>query len=63
VVISTIVEAGLTSGAILIPSSSNTTLGAGFSVPLGTDDGVKVVSTGTHTTATGITFTITYKQA
>lgn len=63
VVASTIAEAGLVSGAVLKPTSANTTLGAGFSVPLGTSDGLQVAATGTHTTATGITFTLTYNQA
>lgn len=62
VVVSTIAEAALASGAINKPTTANNVLGVGFSAPLGTSDGVKVVSTGTHTTATGITFTFTYQQ-
>lgn len=62
VVVSTIAEAGLVSGAVLVPSSANTTLGAGFGAQLGTADGFQVVSTGTHTTTTGITFTLTFTQ-
>ncbi len=63
VVVSTIAEAGLTSGSILTPGSANTTLGAGFGIAMGAGDGLKVVSTGTQAVGTSITFTITYKQA
>lgn len=63
VVVSTIAEAGLTNGAILTPGSANTTLGAGYSQPLGSGDSLRVVSTGTQTTATKIDFTFTYLQA
>lgn len=56
--------AALTTGAVLIPGSANTTLGAGFAVPLGADDGLRVVNTGSAaTTGTSIQFTVTYKQA
>lgn len=63
VVASTIAEAGLVTTAILKPTSANTTLGAGFSVPLGSGDGLQLVSTGTHTTTTGLTLTLNYTQA
>lgn len=63
VVASTVAEAGLVTTAVLGPFSANTTLGAGFGIALGSGDGLKVVSTGTHTTATGITFTLDYIQA
>lgn len=63
VVVSTIAEAGLTNGAILMPGSANTTLGAGFAAQLGASDGLQVVSTGTQTTATKIDFTINFTQA
>lgn len=64
VLVSTIAEAGLTTGAVLLPSSANTTLGAGYSVPLGSGDGLQVVNSGSaQTGGTSITFTITYQQA
>lgn len=63
VVASTIAEAALTTGAILKPASANTTLGAGFSVPLGVGDGVKVANSGSaQTGGTSIQFTILYTQ-
>jgi hypothetical protein len=63
VAVSTIAEAGLTTGAILKPSSANTTLGAGFSTPLGTGDGLQVVNNGSaQTVGTSITFTLNYTQ-
>lgn len=63
VAVSTIAEAGLTTGAVLLPSSANTTLGAGFGVPLGTGDGLEVVNNGSaQTGGTSIEFTITYVQ-
>ncbi len=53
--------AGLTTGALLQPSSSNTTLGAGFAADLETSENLKVVNTGTTaTTGTSIAFTVTY---
>lgn len=62
VLITTLAEAGLTNGAVLVPGSSNTTLGAGFAVPLGTADGVQVVNSGTaQTGGTSINFEIEYK--
>ncbi len=52
--------AGLTNGAVLMPSSSNTTLGAGFAADLETSENLTVVNTGsTATTATSVTFTVT----
>ena len=64
VVVSTIAEAALTNGAILLPSSANTTLGAGFAAALGAGDGLKIVNNGSaQTGGTSITFTFTYTQA
>ncbi len=51
---------GLTTGAILMPSSSNTTLGAGFAADLETSQNLVVANTGSAaTTGTSITFTVT----
>ena len=62
VVVSTIAQAGLTSGAALVPSSANTTLGAGFGAALGAGDGLQVVHTGSNFTGgTSITFNIDYQ--
>lgn len=64
VLVSTIAEAGLTNGAILKPTSANTTLGAGFSVPLGSGDGLQVVNSGAaQTGGTKIDWTFLYTQA
>lgn len=64
VVVTTIAEAGLTNGAVLGPASANTTLGAGFALPLGVGDGLRVVNNGSaQTGGTNIEWTITYKQA
>lgn len=54
--------AALTTGAVLTSApSSNTTLGAGFSVPVGSGDGIVVANTGSAATGgTSITFTINY---
>ena len=61
VLVSTLAEAGLTNGAVLLPASANTTLGAGFGVPLGSGDGLQVVNSGSaQTGGTSITFTIDY---
>lgn len=62
VVVTTIAEAGLTSGTPNAPTSANNTLGAGFAAPLGTGDGLQIVSTGTQTTATSLNLVITYTQ-
>lgn len=63
VAVTTIAEAGLTNGAILLPSSANTTLGAGFGVGLGTGDGLKIVNNGAaQTGGTSISLAITYFQ-
>ena len=63
VVVSTILEAALTTGAVNLPSSANNTLGAGFGVPLGVGDGLQVANDGTaQTGGTSIDFTITYLQ-
>lgn len=63
VAVSTIAEAALTNGAVLLPSSANTTLGAGFGAQLGTGDGLKVVNNGSaQTGGTSIEFTVTYER-
>lgn len=63
VVVTTLAEAGLTTGAILLPSSSNTTLGAGFAAALTAGAGLQVVNSGSaQTGGTSITFTLTYQQ-
>lgn len=63
VLVTTLAEAGLTDGALLRPSSANTTLGAGYSAPLGTGDGLQVVNSGSaQTTGTSVSFTLTYVQ-
>lgn len=63
VLVSTLAEAGLTNGAILLPSSANTTLGAGFAVPLTSGAGLQVANSGSaQTGGTSIQFTITYFQ-
>lgn len=64
VAITTIAEAGLTNGAVLKPTSANTTLGAGYAAQLPAGEGVKVVNNGAaQTGGTSITFTITYNLA
>ena len=64
VVAVTFAEAGLTNGAVLVPGSANTTLGAGFGLPLGAGDGLQVVNSGAaQTGGTSITFNITYTIA
>lgn len=64
VLVTTLAEAGLSTGAVLVPASANTTLGAGFGAPLGSGDGLQVVNSGAGQTAgTSITFDITYLQA
>ena len=63
VAVTTIAEAGLTTGAVLTQNSANTTLGAGFGVPLGSGDGLQVVNNGSaQTGGTSITFTISYSM-
>lgn len=63
VVISTIAEAALGTGAINKPGSANNTLGAGYAAPLGTSDGVQVVNSGSaQTGGTSIAFTFTFTQ-
>lgn len=53
--------AGLTNGAILQPSSANTTLGAGFAADLATGEDLVVANTGDPaTTGTSIVFTVQY---
>lgn len=61
VLVTTLAEAGLTNGAVLTPASANTTIGAGFAVPLGSGDGLQVVNSGAaQTGGTSIQFTISY---
>lgn len=63
VVVSTIAEAALTNGAIMVPSSANNTLGAGFGAAVGVADGIKVVNSGAaQTGGTSVAFTFTYLQ-
>lgn len=64
VAVSTVLEAALTNGATLLPSApANTTLGAGFGVPLGTGDGLQIVNNGSaQTVGTSITLAISYFQ-
>jgi len=63
VAVSTLAEAGLTDGAVLVPASANTTLGVGFGKAMGAGDGLKVVNNGTaQTGGTSIEFTIEYQQ-
>ena len=60
----TIAEAGLTNGAVLLPASANTTLGAGYAQQLGAGDGLKVANVGAaQTGGTSIDFTISFTQA
>lgn len=64
VLVTTLAEAGLTNGAVLLPASANTTLGAGFAAALGSGDGLQVVNSGSaQTGGTSITFDIEYQQA
>ena len=63
VAISTIAEAGLSNGAVLVPASANTTLGAGFGKAATAGAGLQVVNNGSaQTGGTSIEFTITYQQ-
>lgn len=63
VAVITYAEAGLTTGAVLLPSDTHSTLGAGFGVALGSGDGLKVINNGTaQTGGTNITFTINFVQ-
>lgn len=63
VLVTTLAEAGLTNGAVLIPASANTTLGAGFGAQLGSGDGLNVANSGSaQAGGTSITFTIDYSQ-
>lgn len=64
VVVGTEAIAGVTNGAVILPSDTNMVLGAGFGVPLGSGDGLKVTKTGsTAAGGTSISFTINYVQA
>ena len=64
VVVATIAEAALTNNAVLLPSSANTTLGAGFAAALGSGDGLQLINGGSPQTAgTSVALTITYRQA
>lgn len=51
---------GLTNGAVMMPTTANTTLGAGFAADLLTSSNLVVANTGSAaTTGTSITFTVT----
>lgn len=65
VLVQTELVAALTNGAIVLPQASDTneTLGAGFAVALGVNDGLQVVKTGSAMTGgTKVDFQITYTQ-
>ena len=63
VAVSTIAEAGLTNGAVLLRASSNTTLGAGFGKALPAGEGLSIANNGAaQTGGTSIEFTIQYQQ-
>lgn len=63
VAVTSIAEAGLTNGATLLPSSANTTLGAGFASLLPAGEGLKLVNNGTaQTGGTSVEFIVTYQQ-
>lgn len=56
-------EAALTNGAILVPGSANTTLGAGFGTGLPAGESLSIANIGAAQTAgTSIEFTVTYQQ-
>ncbi len=64
VVVGTEAIAGVTTGAIILPSDTNMVLGAGYGVALGTGDGLKVTKTGSSAAGgTSIAFNISYAQA
>lgn len=64
VVAVSLLEAALTNGAVLVPGSANTTLGAGFGAPMGTGDGLNIINIGTASAGgTSIAITVTYQQA
>lgn len=60
VVVASLAVAQLSNGAVLFPGETGVTLGAGFGVGLTAGKGLAVTATGTHTTATSITFTVAY---
>ena len=63
VAVTTLAEAGLTTGALLLPSSGNTTLGAGFGAALPAGEGLSVANNGAaQTGGTSIQFLIEYTQ-
>lgn len=63
VAVETIAEAGLTTGAVLFPTTANVTVGAGFGVALPVGEGLSLANNGAaQTGGTSITFTITYAQ-
>lgn len=65
VVVSTILTADIAGSGLIGPTSTNTTLGAGWGAALGSGDGLQVIKDGATalTGGTSIEFTITYKQA
>lgn len=62
IVVTTVAKAGLTDAAVLLPSSGNTTLGAGFAAPLTVNKALSIIkSTATaHDAETSITVTVLY---
>lgn len=64
VIVSTIAEAGIAGTTVIGPYESHTTLGAGFAVPLGVGDGLKIVNSGSaQTGGTSIQFTFNFTQS
>ena len=64
VAVMTYAETAIAGTTVLLPGAANTTIGAGFGVPLGTADGLKVVNNGSaQTGGTSMEFTITFTQA
>lgn len=63
VVVTTIAVAGLTNGAVLQPSSSNTTIGAAFAGLTTANKDLNIIKNGIDlTTGTSITITVTYEE-
>ena len=59
----TYAETAIAGTTVLVPGAANTTLGAGYGVPLGTGDGLQVINNGSaQTGGTSIEFTINYTQ-
>lgn len=63
VAVLTYAETAIAGSTVLVPGAANTTLGAGYAVPLGSGDGLKVVNNGSaQTGGTSIEFTVTFTQ-